>query len=499
MVKSLSGSIVKRNWLIILMCVFFIQGIAHAQNYEPTKKFNVNTFDDLSLPAQIIEPRTASDKIIVLINGSTPYDEKGHQAALWNNKGEPLLEKQDFYQRFLEVMSLKGYILATMAKRSFVYPEKRPRSSLNDLALDIVFFIKKLEDINILSENKQLILVGYSEGSTVATKVLGLLKKQPAACVLLGSASLAFNYETQSWEEWFMTEVYRKLKGFSDDELQKEFEEFSTIMTDMLTIDEDTFENEMKKTKPFGFGFAPWESFYIDREVIFYDPTANILVSNIPVLICIGENDSAMPMVLAKRTYNNLLKNGYQKATFRVIEKEVHQYKKYDVFAIIDTWLDSGGKTTEFVLDEEDKQYIAKNALINEISSSISSLPWEGGETDKTLDCFRKAKEAHFEEPQSWFKLGMVLFANGDYNESIYSFSQAIDPSFPIHYASMVWIGHINDLLNNRKEAVSWYKKGLEHYIGVPVQHDQWGMKLDEAWIKERLKTPFTGIPKNEK
>ena len=68
------------------------------------------------------------------------------------------------------------------------------------------------------------------------------------------------------------------------------------------------------------------------------------------------------------------------------------------------------------------------------------------------------------------------------------------DINFPIHYASMVWIRHINDLLSNREEAVSWYKKALTHYPGFPVQHDQWGIKLDKKWIEERLETPFTGI-----
>lgn len=480
------------------MSLFFIQSIAYAQNNESIKNFNVNTYDDLSLPAQIIEPHTASDKIILFIGGSTPYDEKGHQAAVWNDKGEPMLEKQDFYKRFREVMSLKGYVLATIAKRSFVYPEKRPRPGLSDLALDIVFFIKKLKDIDILSENKQLILVGYSEGSIVATKVLDLLKKQPAACVLLGSASLAFNYKTQSWKEWHMTEVYRRLKKWSDEQLQKEFEEFGSLVNDMLTINETVFENEWKKTNPYGFGFAPWESYYIDKEVIFYNPTANLLKSNIPVLICIGENDIAMPVVLAKRTYENLLENGYQKAAFRVIEDEVHQYRKYDVFAIIDAWLDSDGETTEFVLDRNDRQYIEKNALIDEITSAISGLPWEGGESDKTLNSFRKAREIDIKKPASWFKLGLVLFADGYYDESLYSFTKATDPGFPIYFSSMVWIGHLNDLMHNREEAVSWYKKGLEHYNGFPVQHGQWGMNIDEDWIRERLRTPFTGIQKKE-
>jgi hypothetical protein len=58
----------------------------------------------------------------------------------------------------------------------------------------------------------------------------------------------------------------------------------------------------------------------------------------------------------------------------------------------------------------------------------------------------------------------------------------------------MVWIGHINDLRNNREEAMSWYQKALETYPGFPIQHDQWGITIDKRWIEERLKAPFKGI-----
>jgi tetratricopeptide (TPR) repeat protein len=201
-----------------------------------------------------------------------------------------------------------------------------------------------------------------------------------------------------------------------------------------------------------------------------------------------------MPMVLAKRTYDYLLKNGYQKATFRVIKDEVHQYKKYDVFAIICAWLDSSGETTEFVLDQQDKKYIAKQARMNETSGLIYSLSYEGGEQNKAIECFRRAKEDILNEADLWFTLGIKLFANASRKEALYSFSQATDPNFIVHFVSMVWIGHINDLFNNREVALEWYKKALEEFPGFPVQHDNWGIIIDKKWVEERLKTPFKGI-----
>ncbi len=484
--------------IMILICFSLMQGHTLAQKNVPIKKININTYDGLILPAQVIEAHTVSKKIIIFINGSTPYDEKGHKAAIWNNKGEPMLEKQDFYQRFLEWMPLKGYTVATMAKRSFVYPQKLPRPTLDDLALDIVFFIEELKKEELLLNEENLVIVGYSEGSTVATKVLGLLKEKPAACILLGSGSSKFNYNTQSWEEWYMVDVLRRLKSWSDEQIQEEFKQFGTIMTDILTINEDTFENEWKKNGPFGFGFAPWESYHIDREVPFYDCVPNLLESNIPILICIGEDDMAMPMVLARRTYESLLENGYPKATFRVIEDEVHQYKKYDVFGIMDAWLSSKFQSTDFILQKSDSLMIEKHARANELIKEIYALPDGGGNPQKVLSCYQKAIETKMSDMMTWFILGVRLFTDGYNDEAYNSFAKATDTTFVARFASMVWMGHLKDLKNQRKEAISFYKKALDAYPGFPAQHDQWNIIIDKAWIEERLKTPFKGIQKKE-
>jgi len=460
--------------------------------------FTVQTYDGLELPAQVIPASGTFKNLLIFIHGSTPYDQFGNDGPGWDDDGKIIKKKNRFYSRFLEVMPAKGYAVATMAKRSFIYPTRIPRPTLDDLALDIQFLIKELKKKKLLTNEQDLVIVGYSEGSTVATKVLGLLKKQPSACVLLGSASLACNYKTGSWQNWYMTDIYLKKKNMTDEQLETEFREFGTMMTNLLDMDEAQFENEYKHSKPFGFGFAPWESYHIDKEVMFYQPSANILAANIPLLICIGEDDMAMPMVKAKRTYERLLENGYEKASFKVIDDEVHQYKKYDVFAIINAWIESSGTTTEFVLTKDDQTFIDKYAQTDKITSMINSLPWGGGHPEKALECFTMAKNTQFHDAYSWYKLGLILFPDGYYEQALFSFEQALDSSFVIRYAPMVWIAHIKDLQHQRQEAVEWYCKALEVYPGFPVQHDNWNMKLDSAWIEKRLKTPFTGIKKQQ-
>jgi len=486
------------KWLIVSMVVTCSQVRTLAQSEHVSDSaiaLTVKTYDGLELPAQVLGSAKSGQKLIVFISGSTPYDHKGNQWAGWDGKGNIVSQKQDFYARFLDIMSSKGYRIATGAKRSFVHSQKIPRPNLSDLALDVRSLILELKSRELLRTADDLVIVGYSEGSIVATKVLALLKEQPAACILLGSGSSAYNFKTQSWQDWHQTDLLRRMKGWSDEQIQTEFRQLGKLTTALLEIDEESFEGEYKKNGPYGFGFAPWESLYIDRECQFYDPVPNLLTANIPVLICIGQNDTAMPMTLARRAYEHLLTNGYEKATFRVIEGEVHQYKKYDVFAIMDAWIDSGYRSTEFVLDEQDKQIIANwEASVDQIARAIDELPWQGGAPEKALECFRKAKDTDYQEQDPWFKLGLVLFGSAHYEESMYSFKKTTDPDFIACFASMTWIGHINDILNHRQEAISWYKKALAHDPGFPVQHDNWGIIIDKKWIEERLKTPFTGI-----
>ena len=315
-----------------------------SRDIQAVKTFVVKTYDNLQLPAQVIMPTKDSKAMLLFINGSTPYDEKGNIGATWNDDGKMAEERHDFYTRFLDVMPSKGYKVATMAKRSFVYPRKLPRPSLNELALDVQMLIEKMKKENLLDSNDKLIIVGYSEGSIVATKVLGLLKVQPNACILLGSGSLAFNYKTQSWEGWYSTDTFRRRLGSSDEQIKKDFKELGQIQSAIIAMDENKFENEYKNSKPFGFGFAKWESYYIDKEVGFYDPVPNLLYANVPLLICVGDSDVPMPPALAKRTYDDLRKNGFEKGTLEIIKDEVHELKKYDVFAIIDAWTGSGGR-----------------------------------------------------------------------------------------------------------------------------------------------------------
>jgi len=490
--NKLKDNILCCSFLFLTMTSIF--GQESLNEIENKTSFNVRTYDGKILPAQVLKAENENNKLILFVNGSTPYDEKGNLGAGWTEKGKIITSKHDFYVRFLNVMVKNGYSIATMAKRSFIYPTEIPRPNFADLALDIYYFILHLKNNGFIENEKDLVIVGYSEGSLVTTKVLAYLKTQPFACVLLGSGSNPVNYNKISVEDFYQTDFMRKINKWSDDQILTEINQMAQINDSLRNMNEEEFENKFKKSKPFGFGFADWESYYIDKEHPLYNAVPNIIYANIPVLICIGENDRAMPMVSAKKTYDQLLDNGFKKGTFRIIKDEVHQYKKYDVYAIIDAWLGSGFKTTDFTLDATDSLSIERYQKSKELVNEISTLSWDGNQPIKSKMCYQKALESKYMDNSKWFELGIKLFANNHSDESFDSFKHSLDSAFIINFASLTWMGHLKDLQNQRKEALEYYQKALEQYPGFPVQHDNWNILLNKSWIEERIRKPFNGI-----
>jgi tetratricopeptide (TPR) repeat protein len=479
--------------VVLLILSISTAGQLAAENRDTTS-FNVKTYDDKVLPAQIIHPENSNKKLLLFINGSTPYDEKGHIGANWTDKGDIIAFKHEFYIRFLNVMVNKGYPVATMAKRSFIYPTDIPRPSFADLSLDIYYYILELKRKGYIHDEKDLVIVGYSEGSVVATKVLSYLKTTPYACVLLGSGSHTVNYNKISVEDFYMTDILRKTNNWSDEQILTEINQMAQMNDTIRNMDEAVFENEYKKSRPFGFGFADWESYYIDKEYPLYNSVPNLVYANIPVLICIGDQDKAMPLKSARSTYEQLLEWGMKKATFRVIDDEVHQYNKYDVFAIIDTWIGSGFTSTEFTLNARDSISIKKYKESKEMVHEISALSYYGGQPEQSILCYRKALENKYMENSNWFTLGVKLFANSYHDEAFEAFKRSNEEGFIVRFASLTWMGHIKDLENERQEALGYYEQALSFYPGFPVQHDIWNIIIDKTWIEERIKLPFKGV-----
>ncbi len=120
-------------------------------------------------------------------------------------------------------------------------------------------------------------------------------------------------------------------------------------------------------------------------------------------------------------------------------------------------------------------------------------MPYTGA-GEKSLDIFKKVRDISVSDAGVWFKLGLALYDGKYYEEGLYAFKQAeqLSEGSPLYiFASLVWQGHITDLLGRRDKAVAFYKKALQKDPGDWIRHDQYRIKIDRQWVEERLKKPF--------
>ncbi|UCC39867.1 MAG: hypothetical protein JSV96_19180 [Candidatus Aminicenantes bacterium] len=160
-----------------------------------------------------------------------------------------------------------------------------------------------------------------------------------------------------------------------------------------------------------------------------------------------------------------------------------------------DLIFESPSKLKEAILDPDKKFAMIETPLsmtAKELSDLISQLPWQGA-GESALNAFKRAESLKLDNTYSWYKLGLTLFDGGYIGESFNAFKKATELNiFGIrHFSTLVWMGHLQDLLGNREEALKYYREALKHDTGRTMQHDQYGMRINRQWIEERLKTPF--------
>jgi hypothetical protein len=132
-----------------------------------------------------------------------------------------------------------------------------------------------------------------------------------------------------------------------------------------------------------------------------------------------------------------------------------------------------------------------------QLMEMLRELPWtEGGR--RALDVFEKAKEGKMTNADGWFKLALTLYDGKYYSQATEAFRHTHDLAEETSYkylASLVWQGHILDLLGQRDEALKRYREVLEKDQGthghVWVRHDQYGIRIGRKWVEERIEKPF--------
>ena len=109
------------------------------------------------------------------------------------------------------------------------------------------------------------------------------------------------------------------------------------------------------------------------------------------------------------------------------------------------------------------------------------------------MELFETAMEADVQEYGIWFKLGMVIFEGGYFEEAFICFDKMLQLAAPddYHFMAVTWKGNIRDAQGRREEALEFYGKALTMAPEGAWRHDQFGIQSSREWIEERLKSPY--------
>jgi tetratricopeptide (TPR) repeat protein len=157
---------------------------------------------------------------------------------------------------------------------------------------------------------------------------------------------------------------------------------------------------------------------------------------------------------------------------------------------------ESRAKLKEARLDPEARLPLLAEALPKtaaELADAVAALDWSGT-GGAALAIFKNPETAKITTAFTFFKLGLLLFDGGSYREAGGALEKCavLDTDSFNLFAVNVWLGHLQDLLGDREKALGYYREALKNDTGRAMRHDQWGLKIDRAWVEERLKTPFT-------
>ncbi|NPD44664.1 MULTISPECIES: M1 family aminopeptidase [unclassified Lentimicrobium] len=193
-----------------------------------------------------------------------------------------------------------------------------------------------------------------------------------------------------------------------------------------------------------------------------------------------NEGDMIMPIPI----YASFTDGSFQvKMSNRLSRKCLVEFKSSS--PIVGATIDPSGYLANIVSPPEPR--------IEKVISDIQSLSYIGA-GEKAYRVFRNACLLEKEDiGQHWYQLGMTLFDGGYYSQSEYAFRNAsLYDQKENQFISYCWLGHLQDIQNNRSAAIASYKKALEIWDEDSYTNPQYNIKIDKNWVEERLVIPFS-------
>lgn len=138
--------------------------------------------------------------------------------------------------------------------------------------------------------------------------------------------------------------------------------------------------------------------------------------------------------------------------------------------------------------------YQAPSRTEQDLNTRIHRLAWTGAGL-QALEVYRDIRTDTTLNAGNWFKLALTLYDGQYYPEALKAFERTHALAETGSYrnpVSLVWCGHIHDLLGQRAQAVKCYESALAGGQAFQVRHDQYQLRIDRDWVQSRLTTPFT-------
>lgn len=128
----------------------------------------------------------------------------------------------------------------------------------------------------------------------------------------------------------------------------------------------------------------------------------------------------------------------------------------------------------------------------------IAQLPYTDVGED-ALQPYEDAVRLQIRDASAWFGLGLRLYESGDLERAMESFmrtavcGEAAGDTLKL-VQGLCWQGMIHDQRGERKQALAMYRRVLSFNYEFGMTSSQFGLSIDNAWIEERLRTPWKGI-----
>ncbi len=160
---------------------------------------------------------------------------------------------------------------------------------------------------------------------------------------------------------------------------------------------------------------------------------------------------------------------------------------------------ESRSKMADAVLDPDGRLAVVKEPppkTAADLAEAIENLDWTGT-SEAALAIVKRPEAKEIRDAHAWFKLGLLLYDGGRNAESFEAFKRCgeLDASDQNLFGALVWMGITKDAQGDRAAAVPFFTEALKHDTGQTLQHDQYGLRINKAWVEERLKTPFKRTP----